>query len=389
MSGYRTSAVMALASAIAGLLALESAPATASPTLEASPELAPELASDQTVAQGEEEADVETKNDADAQTEGADALRINVTGENDSDYFEPNAGAATRTDTPIIETPASVQVIPREILDDQQVIQLDEALRNVSGVVVDSTEGSGFQYSIRGFQGARVLRDGFSVSGSDAVSNNGFLTLPEVASLERIEVLKGPASILYGEIQPGGVINLVTKRPTAEPLYEAQIQAGSRSLIRPQIDFSDRLTADGRLRYRINALYSSQDSVRDFDQDIDRVFVAPMVTWDIGDRTTLTLDVEYFNDERPNDSGLLAFGDGILDVPEDRIIGEPGDKVERDFFSGGYRLEHNFSDNWKIRYAFRYGRQDYEATTFTPTAFNEAAGAPSLFLSPPMEPRHG
>lgn len=363
MSGFRTSAVMGLVSAIAGLWALENAPARANP-----PGAAP---SDSMVVQ---ESEMETKSDAEEQTGDADALRINVTGEDDG-YFAPNAGAATRTDTPIIETPASVQVIPREILDDQQVIQLDEALRNVSGVVVDSTEGSGFQYSIRGFQGARVLRDGFSVSGSDAVSNNGFLTLPEVANLDRIEVLKGPASILYGEIQPGGVVNLVTKRPTEEPLYELQLQAGSRSLIRPQIDFSDRLSADGRLRYRINALYSSQDSVRDFDQDIDRVFVAPMVTWDIGDRTTLTIDAEYFNDERPNDGGLLAFGDGILDVPEDRITGEPGDKVERDFFSTGYRLEHNFNDNWKIRNAFRYSHQDYEANAFTPTAFNEPAGA--------------
>ena len=85
---------------------------------------------------------METKSDAEEQTGDADALRINVTGEDDG-YFAPNAGAATRTDTPIIETPASVQVIPREILDDQQVIQLDEALRNVSGVVVDSTEEIG------------------------------------------------------------------------------------------------------------------------------------------------------------------------------------------------------------------------------------------------------
>ncbi|MEM1427367.1 MAG: TonB-dependent receptor, partial [Cyanobacteria bacterium P01_H01_bin.130] len=95
---------------------------------------------------------------------------------------------------------------------------------------------------------------------------------------------------------------------------------------------------------------------------------------DISDRTTLTVDMEYFNDDRPNDAGLLAFGDGILDVPEDRITGEPGDEVERDLFSGGYRLEHNFSDNWKIRNAFRYSRQDYEATAFTPITFNEAMG---------------
>ncbi|NEQ30263.1 MAG: TonB-dependent siderophore receptor [Leptolyngbya sp. SIO4C5] len=304
-----------------------------------------------------------------------DGLRITVTGEQaGSDYFVPNAGTATRTDTPIMETPAAVQVIPREVLDDQQVIELDDALRNVSGVVVDSSEGAGFQYSLRGFQGARLLRDGFSLSASDALSLTGLLTLPETANIEQIEVLKGPASILYGEIQPGGVINLVTEQPTAEPLYQAELQVGSRTLIRPQLDFSNRLTADGRLRYRLNALVSRQDSFRDFDQAIQRSFIAPVVTWDISDRTTLALDFEYFDDERPSDSGLLAFGDGIVDVPRDRVIGEPDDIVERDFFTGGYRLEHDFSDNWQLRNAFRYSSQDYSSAAFTPVAFNEAVG---------------
>ncbi|NEQ42322.1 MAG: TonB-dependent siderophore receptor [Leptolyngbya sp. SIOISBB] len=305
----------------------------------------------------------------------SETLRLNVTGEGaGSEYFVPNAGTGTRTDTPILEIPGSVQVIPREVLDDQQVIQLDEALRNVSGVVVDSTEGAGFQYSIRGFQGARLLRDGFSLSASDSLSNSGLITLPETANVEQIEVLKGPASILYGEIQPGGVINIITEQPTPEPFYQAQLQVGSRTLIRPQLDFSDRLNADGSLRYRLNALVSRQDSFRDFDQGLRRTFVAPVMTWDISDRTTLALDFEYLNDERPNDSGLLAFGDGVVDVPRDRVIGEPDDVVERDFFGGGYRLEHDFSDNWKVRNAFRYSSQDYNASAFTPLAFVEPAG---------------
>ena len=384
MREYRASIAIAIIATIVSLFALDAGPAVAEPEPEASDIEAPIAQADDAndaepedfEASEEDEAEqTEADGDAEDTIDGDSPLRINVTGETSgSDYFEPNAGTATRTDTPIMETPASVQVLPREVLDDQQVIQLDEALRNFSGVVVDSTEGAGFQYSIRGFQGARVLRDGFSLSGSDLLSNSGLLTLPETANIDRIEILKGPASILYGEIQPGGVINLVTEQPTAEPFYQAEFQAGSRTLIRPQIDFSDRLNADGSLRYRFNALLSRQDSFRDYDRSIERSFVAPMLAWEIGDRTTLTLDAEYFSDERPGDSGLLAFGDGLANIPEDRVTGEPDDVVERDFFSGGYRLEHNFNESWKLRNAFRYSGQDYNANAFTPTAFNEEMG---------------
>ncbi|MGD1904976.1 MAG: TonB-dependent siderophore receptor [Leptolyngbyaceae cyanobacterium] len=157
------------------------------------------------------------------ETEPSDAdedsglLRITVTGESaGSDYFVPNSGTGTRTDTPLLDIPASVQVIPQEVLEDQQVIRLDDALRNVSGVVPDNTEGAGLQFGLRGFAGASILRDGLSLSGSN--TNRGIIAVPELANIEQIEVLKGPASILYGEIQPGGVINLVTERPTEEPL---------------------------------------------------------------------------------------------------------------------------------------------------------------------------
>ncbi|NEZ62036.1 TonB-dependent siderophore receptor [Leptolyngbyaceae cyanobacterium CCMR0082] len=301
----------------------------------------------------------------------ANPLRLVVTGETaGSDYFAPRANTATRTDTPLLDIPQAVQVIPGQVLDDRQVSDLDEALENVSGVVADNSEGAGVEFSLRGFQGARVLRNGFNLAGGDSLSS--ILTLPEVANLEQIEVLKGPSSILYGEIQPGGVINLVTKRPTAEPLYNLELQAGSRSLFRPQLDISDQVTPD--VRYRLNFLVERDDSFRDFGQDIDREFVAPVVTWDISDNTNLTVDLEYLTDERPFDTGLLALGDGVIDVPQDRVVGELDDVVERSFFSTGYELNHRFSENWSVRNAFRYSSQHYDSNAFFPLVFDETTG---------------
>ncbi|MEL7316994.1 MAG: TonB-dependent receptor, partial [Cyanobacteria bacterium J06559_3] len=124
-----------------------------------------------------------------------------------------------------------------------------------------------------------------------------------------------------------------------------------------------------------------EDSFRDFDQAIERDFIAPVVAWDISDHTTLALDLEYFRDERPIDSGLLAFGDGVVDVPRDRIAGEPDDVAERDFYSIGYRFEHEFSDNWSLRNAFRYSNQDYNSTAFVPVFFDEVSGDVTRFDS--------
>ena len=276
-----------------------------------------------------------------------------MTGEQEG-YSVPNASTATRTDTPLRDIPQSIQVVPQEVIEDQQLTRLDEALRNVSGVTYrGDVQGRGEEFTIRGFDNVPILRDGFRRYGS-------FESFPEVANLERIEVLKGPASILYGEIQPGGLINLVSKKPLAEPFYKAELQVGNWGFVRPKIDISDLLTDDGKLRYRLNALYSRSDSFRGFDQDERRFFIAPVVSWKISDRTDLTVSLEYTNDKRPVDLGLPAVGDRVVDVPRDRIVNEPDDKIEREYLNVGYDLEHRFNDNWKLRNAFRYSSYDYD-----------------------------
>lgn len=288
------------------------------------------------------------------ETPEGEELEIVVTGERETGYSVPNATTGTRTDTPLRDIPQSIQVVPQEVIRDQQVTRLDEALRNVSGVIFrGDVQSRGEEYTIRGFDNVPILRDGFRRYG---FSEN----FPEVANLERVEVLKGPASILYGEIQPGGLINLVSKKPLAEPFYEAELQVGNWGFVRPRIDISELLTSDGRLRYRLNALYRRGDSFRGFDQEDKRFFIAPVLSWKISDRTDLSISLEYTNDERPADIGLPVVGDQVADVPRDRIINEPDDKIQSEYLNVGYDLEHRFSDNWKIRNAFRYSNYNYD-----------------------------
>lgn len=284
-------------------------------------------------------------------------IELVVEAQRGDDYFVPNSSTATRTDTPILETPVSIQVIPEEIIEEQQATDLEDALDNTSGASVDSTEGRGFQINLRGFNNAPVFRDGFRLyapSGQGDAAAQGF---PEMANVERIEVLKGPASILFGQIQPGGAVNVITKKPLEDPFYEVKVQGGS-FFARPQIDISGPITEDESLLYRLNAVYQNENSFRDYDQEIERIFVSPSITWQIGNSTDINFQLKYENDERPLDPGLVALGDGVADIPRDRILGEPDDRISSEFFSVGYDLEHQFSDDWKLRNNFRYLRKE-------------------------------
>lgn len=294
-------------------------------------------------------------------------------------YLVPNATTGTRTETPLSDVPQSVQVIPKEIIQDQQATRIEEVLENVSGTTfLGNNDGRGVEFGTRGFEGTPVLRDGFRLYGTQ-----GF---PEVANLQQVEVLKGPASILYGAIEPGGLINLVSKKPLSEPFYEAELQIGNRDFFRPRIDFSGLLTANGNLLYRLNTLYQNRDSFRDYDNSFQRFFIAPSLTLLLNDRTDLTLNLEYINDDNPADFGTTAFGEGIADIPPERVINNPGDTIENESLNTGYTLEHRFSENWKLRNSFRYIYDKYDFSVLAlPFRIDEEEGILTRFWADQFE----
>ncbi|MHC5748240.1 MAG: TonB-dependent receptor plug domain-containing protein [Nostoc sp.] len=151
-------------------------------------------------------------------------IKLVVTGEQNG-YFVPNTTTGTKTDTPLRDIPQSIQVVPQEVLRDQQVTRLDDALRNVAGVNQSFNFGPFTFYSIRGFDATEtnLLRDGLIDTLAGQVS--------ELSSIERVEVLKGPASVLFGLGNPGGSINLVSKRPLRDPFYAVEATIGSYSFI--------------------------------------------------------------------------------------------------------------------------------------------------------------
>ncbi|MGD1903858.1 MAG: TonB-dependent siderophore receptor [Geitlerinemataceae cyanobacterium] len=317
--------------------------------------------------------------------DGGDAIVLGVTGEEDG-YLVPDATTATRTDTPLRDTPQSIQVIPREIFEDQGAVGLSEVIRNASGVTNAEDDPRGQRFTIRGFDSAAVLRDGVRLTNG-GTNNAGFA---ELANIEQVEVLKGPASILFGVLEPGGVINLVSEQPLGTPRYELGMRVGNREFFEPNIDFTGPLSADGSVRYRLNALYRTEDNIRGYDRAIERFFIAPTVAIDIGNDTDLTLELEYRDDERPGEFGLLAVGDEVADIPFDTPLNDPSDVATAESLRFGYRLEHRFDDSWKLRNSMHYNRYDTTVPTsvtsflvdfgLLPTAFDEDTGDLFLFM---------
>ncbi|MEH2286251.1 TonB-dependent siderophore receptor [Nostoc sp.] len=267
-------------------------------------------------------------------------IELVVTGEQDG-YNVPDSSTATRTDTPLRDIPQSIQVIPQQVIKDQQITRISDATRNVSGVSPLSGYG-GFSddYTIRGFTNSNLLRNGFTTSN--------FFTYG--ANVERVEVLKGPSSVLYGQVEPGGVINFVTKQPLSSPYYAAELTAGSFSFYRGTIDLSGPLTTDKKLLYRLNVAYENSGSFRDFyHQDI--FSVSPVITYKPSENTTLSFEYEYGKRRGSFDRGLPP-SSVFLTLPISRFLGEPSDFLNIDFQRGTATVDHRFSENLQLRSSF-------------------------------------
>ncbi|MCL6751724.1 TonB-dependent siderophore receptor [Nostoc sp. CCCryo 231-06] len=273
-------------------------------------------------------------------------IELVVTGEQDG-YRVPNATTATKTDTPLRDIPGSIQVIPRRILEDQKTTRVQEALENVSGVRKQGNFGGSDAggYRIRGFAQDGNFRNGFS--------DNDFYSSVDTANIDRIEVLKGPASVLFGQAEPGGIVNIITKQPLSTPFYSAEFNVGNYSFYRPSFDISGPLTDDGSVLYRLNMAYQNAGSFRDYNFT-DRLFVAPVITWNISDRTSLTFDLEYLNNSYRFDRGLPSIGNRPAPIPISRFIGLPQSIYDDSNLRVGYRLEHQFSKDWELRNAFSF-----------------------------------
>ena len=268
--------------------------------------------------------------------------------------------SGTKIDTPLVETPQSIAVVPRDQIDARQAQTLGEALRYTAGARVEN-------------YGTDSRTDWFQLRGFNAQDNGIFLnslrynagyagSVYETYGLERYEILRGPTSVLYGQIAPGGLVNQVSRRPTETPQGEVRLTAGSYGRVQAQGTTSGPLTADGTWSYSLTALGRASGTAVDQVRD-DRAFVAPALTWRPDANTSITA-LAYYQRDRTSGNQFLTYDGTVRPTPFGRIsrsrfTGEPDfDRYEREQYGVGYEFSHRFDNVFSFQQNVRYAHTD-------------------------------
>lgn len=293
-------------------------------------------------------------------------------------------GQTSKTDVPIIEWPRSVSVIDAARIDEQNASSLAQALRYTPGIV---SEPFGFEprltfMRIRGFDASEtgLFRDGVRLSNPGFVVSYNL----EPYGAEQLEVPRGPASVLYGQTSPGGLIDYISKQPAAESLGEIDIELGSHERRQLRFDASGPVDEGDRFRYRFTGLLRDSDSQVDYLKQ-DRTYLAPALTWRPGNDTDITFMAHWQEDDTRASQALPAQGT-LFDSPEGRIpltrfTGEPSvDRYQRDELSAGVLLNHQFNQDWEFRQNLRYYQIDLEdVSVFSASVIDARTLGRSLF----------
>lgn len=286
-------------------------------------------------------------------------------------YVANRTATATKTDTPISEVPQSVTVVTRDQIDARAARTVAEALAYSAGVATglrgESSSLGDDNIVIRGFGGTGTLNeywDGLKIIGTNFATSG-----IEPYLFERVEVLRGPTSVLYGQNSPGGLVNSVSKRPPERTQGEVQVLGGSFELKELNLDVGGPLGTDGDVSYRLVGVASDQEAQTDFSGR-ERAVVSPGISWRPFENTTLTLQSMYQKDDANGRSVRTVPALGSLfstpngKIPRERYTGDPNyDKWDREIFSTAYILDHSFSGTWSARQNARYLHTDFDMET--------------------------
>lgn len=285
-------------------------------------------------------------------------------------YTATRTAAGTKTDTALVEAPRSISVATRQQMDDRSVHSLDDAVRYMPGITASSygSDTRADWLRVRGFEPTQFL-DGLPLP-------KGVYANPkqETWNLDRLALLRGPASSVYGQTPPGGLLDMVSRRPSAEASSEIQLQYGSDN--HRQINFA----STGKIDEAGQFLYSLSGVVRDSGTQIDHVDnkrynIAPSVTWNIDDDTKFTLLTQFTRDDTGITSQFLPIQGTKIDMPfgdvsHHKNLGDPDwEYYDRTYYALGYAFEHRLNDVWQFKQNLRYTKSDLAFQALTPGSY--------------------
>ncbi len=259
---------------------------------------------------------------------------------------------ALRSGLKPLDVPQSIQIIGSEIIEQQQSIRLSDVIKNANGVYVGSARG-GAQESFwsRGYDMSanNLFKNGFRF-------NSG--SIPEVSSLEKVEILKGNAALLYGNVAPGGILNMVTKSPLFKKGGEIVMQTGSYSIYKPSIDIYGPLNET--IAYRFTGSYENSESFRNFVKR-ERYYVNPSFLFKANKKTEILLQADYLNDDWTPDFGTGAIGKEIASIPRNTYLGATWAYGNTKQSSVSALLKHDFNKLWKLNFNTSFQNYDRQS----------------------------
>lgn len=319
-----------------------------------------------------------------SETSAATLPAVSVYGIDDTSqsYNPPDSSSATKIDAPLRDIPQTVNVVPAQVMRDQHANSLQDALKNVPGVSFSSGDGQRDQVSIRGFTAiADQYVDGFR---DDA------LYYRDLSNVERVDVIKGPAAVLYGRGSSGGLINRITKKP-GEDITQLGLSYGSWNDRRLELDLG-RATESGSMAWRLTGAVEKGDSYRD-KQFLDRKAIAPSAMLRLGEDTTFLIQTEFLEDRRVTDFGIPAYHGRPVDVDPSTYYGAENardvDYTQARVQSYAGTLNHRFNGTWSLRNATRYYHYTLDRNNTLPGVVNEAAQTVTLNRSNVRREEHG
>lgn len=254
---------------------------------------------------------------------------------------EPKPVTAVRSGLKPMDNPQSIQVIGSEIIEQQQAIRLSEVLKNANGVYVSSARGGATEsFFSRGYDMSanNMFKNGFRY-------NSG--SIPDVSGLDKVEFLKGGSALLFGNVAPGGILNLVTKTPQFKSGGEISMQMGSYAYYKPAFDFYGGLNKS--IAFRINGSYENSESFRDVVKN-ERLYINPSLLFVISPKTQITVQGDYLSADWTPDFGTGIIGTQILDLPRNAFYGSLWSNGTTKSSSASVLLNHDFNKNWKLNF---------------------------------------
>ncbi len=265
---------------------------------------------------------------------------------------QKNEATAARSGIKPMDLPQSIQVIGSAVIEQQQSIRLSDVIKNANGVYVGSARG-GAQESFwsRGYDmtANNMFKNGFRFSSG---------SIPEVASLEKVEILKGSSALLYGNVAPGGILNMVTKIPSFQKGGEISMQAGSYNFYKPSIDFYGPLSRS--IAYRFIGTYENSESFRDVVKK-ERYYVNPSFLFKVNNKTEIIVQGDYLNDDWTPDFGTGSIGRDVVNIPRNTYLGAKWSHGNTKQATASALVNYQFNAKWKLNFNTSY--QNYNRTS--------------------------